>query len=86
MDFSILNQVPISHNGTAQQALKQAIELAVVAEETGYARYFVAEHHNTNNLVSTAPEIVVAHLLAKTEKSILVLVVLCYSITILLKL
>lgn len=68
MDFSILNQVPISHNGTAKQALKNAIELAVVAEETGYARYFVAEHHNTNNLVSTAPEIVVAHLLAKTEK------------------
>ncbi|MEV6591674.1 LLM class flavin-dependent oxidoreductase [Streptomyces acidicola] len=45
--LSLLNLAPIRHGeGTATQALHETLELACKAEEFGYQRYWIAEHHN----------------------------------------
>jgi luciferase family oxidoreductase group 1 len=67
MRLSILDQVPVTKGNRAPDALKKAEELAIAADELGYHRMWMAEHHNTNTLASAAPEIIAAHLAAKTE-------------------
>jgi len=68
MKLSVLDQAPVTKGNTALDALMKAEQLAIVAEELGYERMWMAEHHNTNGFASSAPEIIVAHLAAKTKK------------------
>lgn len=67
MRLSVLDQAPITKGNTAADALKKAEELAILADELGYYRMWMAEHHGTNAFASSAPEITVAHLGAKTK-------------------
>ncbi len=67
MKWSILDQVPIAWNGTASQALQDMAKSAVYAESLGYHRFWIAEHHHTPSLASSAPEISLAYLAAKTN-------------------
>ncbi|MDP9006622.1 MAG: LLM class flavin-dependent oxidoreductase, partial [Actinomycetota bacterium] len=64
--LSVLDQVPIPAGSSAPEALAATVELAQAAERLGYRRYWVAEHHNTESLASSAPEVLVAHLAAST--------------------
>ncbi len=68
MRLSILDQAPVTKGNTAEQALKNAEELAILGEELGYHRMWMAEHHGTNALASSAPEITTAHMAAKTSR------------------
>ncbi|MET8652332.1 MULTISPECIES: LLM class flavin-dependent oxidoreductase [Nocardia] len=43
--LSILDLAPVSAGSTPQQALRNTVELAQRAEEWGYHRYWLAEHH-----------------------------------------
>ena len=45
--LSFVDQSPIRRGCAAADALRETVELARLAEEAGYARYRVAEHHNT---------------------------------------
>lgn len=67
MRLSVLDQAPITKGNTADGALLKAEELAIVAEELGYHRIWMAEHHSTNGFASSAPEITVARIAAKTN-------------------
>ncbi|MDN4524507.1 LLM class flavin-dependent oxidoreductase [Fictibacillus fluitans] len=67
IQLSILDQVPIPKNHTASETLHQSVELAQLAEQWGYKRYWFAEHHSTKGLASTAPEIMMAHTAARTK-------------------
>jgi luciferase family oxidoreductase group 1 len=66
--LSILDQSPVSENGTAIEALQHTIELAQKAEAWGYHRFWVSEHHGSNRVMGSAPEVLMAHLLAKTTR------------------
>ncbi|MFC3800433.1 LLM class flavin-dependent oxidoreductase [Cohnella sp. GCM10012308] len=68
MKIGILDQAPIVKGSNAPQALRNAEEIAVLADELGYHRMWMAEHHNTRNFASTAPEIVAARLAALTKR------------------
>lgn len=68
MKLSVLDQAPITSGNTAPDALKKAVELAVVAEELGYERIWMAEHHNTKGFASSAPEITASYIAAKTNR------------------
>lgn len=67
MKLSILDQAPITKGNHAVDALKKAEELAILGDELGYHRMWMAEHHGTNHYASSAPEITAAHLAAKTK-------------------
>ena len=68
MRVSVLDQSPIAEGGTGAQALRNTIDLARLADELGYSRYWVAEHHGMPMLASAAPEILIAEIAAVTER------------------
>ncbi|MDH3227008.1 MAG: LLM class flavin-dependent oxidoreductase [Thermoleophilia bacterium] len=66
--LSVLDLSPVASDSSGPEALTRSVELARRCEELGYARYWVAEHHNTPGLASSAPEIMVAHIAASTSR------------------
>lgn len=68
MKFSILDQAPISKGSDGTQALLNVQESVILAEALGYERFWLAEHHNSPGLASSAPEISMAFLSAKTSR------------------
>lgn len=64
---SFLDLTPIESGSTAAEALAQSVELARLADELGYFRYWFAEHHNTSGLASAAPEIMIEHIASRTR-------------------
>lgn len=50
------------------EAMQRAEQLAMLGEELGFHRMWLAEHHNTHSLASSAPEITAAFLAAKTKR------------------
>jgi luciferase family oxidoreductase group 1 len=65
--FSILDLSPIPQGATASVALRNSLDLAQHAEEWGYKRFWVAEHHNMPGIASAATSIVIAHVAGGTE-------------------
>jgi luciferase family oxidoreductase group 1 len=68
MQLGVLDQSPISEGSTAAQALHRTLDLAELADELGYARYWVAEHHATPALACAAPEILIGAIAARTPR------------------
>lgn len=66
MKLSVLDQAPITKGNKPADALKKAEELAILADNLGYTRMWMAEHHGTDAFASSAPEVIAAHLAAKT--------------------
>jgi luciferase family oxidoreductase group 1 len=66
--LSILDKSPIPSGATAADALAHTLRLARRADELGYKRFWVAEHHGSDFLASTAPEVLAAYLLAATQR------------------
>ena len=66
--LSILDQSPVHDTETATEALQHTIELAQKAEEWGYHRFWVSEHHASDRVMGSSPEVLIAHLLAKTRR------------------
>ncbi len=65
--LSVLDLSPVAAGTTVGQALRQTTELARRAEELGYRRFWVAEHHNMPAIASSAPAVLLAHLAASTS-------------------
>ncbi|MCP3030781.1 LLM class flavin-dependent oxidoreductase [Halobacillus sp. A1] len=66
MILSVLDQSPISKGDSAETALMNSLSLAKYTEKLGYYRYWVAEHHNTNGLAGSSPEILVGRIASVT--------------------
>jgi luciferase family oxidoreductase group 1 len=60
MRLSVLDQSPISEGSNGPAALRNTLDLARLAEDLGYARYWVAEHHGTPMLACASPEVMIA--------------------------
>jgi luciferase family oxidoreductase group 1 len=63
---SVLDVVPVFEGGTATAALRDTVALAPRVEQLGYRRYWVAEHHSTPSLATSAPGILAGRLAAAT--------------------
>jgi luciferase family oxidoreductase group 1 len=61
MKLSVLDLVPVIEGGTLPQAMADAALLAKAAEEAGYNRYWVAEHHGMPGIAGAAVSVVLAH-------------------------
>lgn len=68
ISLSILDQSPISAGMEAKDALEATIELAKHAENLGYERFWVAEHHDLFGLASPNPAVLISAIGAKTRK------------------
>lgn len=66
--LSILDQTPIRYGSNAREALQESVELAKQADEDGYTRYWMSEHHNTTMLAGSAPEILISRVAAETSR------------------
>jgi luciferase family oxidoreductase group 1 len=66
--LSVLDLAIVSHGATSADALADTTTLAQRAEELGYTRFWVAEHHNMPSIASTTPPVLIAHLAARTSK------------------
>ncbi|MFD9942733.1 MsnO8 family LLM class oxidoreductase [Nonomuraea sp. NPDC059023] len=67
MTLSILDLAPISSGRTAAEALRNTLDLARRAEELGYRRYWLAEHHFAPGVASSAPAVLIALVAAATS-------------------
>jgi luciferase family oxidoreductase group 1 len=66
--LSVLDLVPVREGSTSGDAIRESVELAQVADRLGYTRYWFAEHHGMASIASSAPEILIAHIAAATER------------------
>jgi len=68
LKLSILDQSPVLSGGTPTQAIQATLDLARRAEELGYHRYWLAEHHAIAALADPCPEVLLARLGAETKR------------------
>ena len=66
--FSILDLSPIGEGKNASQALAESRLLAIKAEDEGYNRVWLAEHHGMPGIASAATSIVIAHVAQATSR------------------
>lgn len=65
--ISVLDQSPIYPGETAEEAFRHTIKLAQLSERLGFRRFWVSEHHDSEQVAGSSPEVLISHLLAKTE-------------------
>ena len=68
MRLNVIDQSPIREGGTASEAIHESVKLAQVTEKLGYKRYWVAEHHASQGLACSAPEILISAIAGSTQK------------------
>ena len=66
--YSILDLAILSEGNTLQQTFNNSIALAQVADEEGYTRYWLAEHHNSDAIGSSATSILIGKIAESTKK------------------
>jgi luciferase family oxidoreductase group 1 len=65
--LSVLELAPVAAGRDPAEALAYTTEVAQRAEELGYRRIWVAEHHNMPAIASSSPAVLIAHLAASTS-------------------
>jgi luciferase family oxidoreductase group 1 len=68
MRLSVLDQSPVAEGSTGGDALRNSVDLARFAEQLGYHRYWVAEHHGTPMLACASPEVLIAAIGSATSR------------------
>lgn len=66
--YSILELALIPQGKTIKQTLNDAAEAAKVAEAANYKRYWFAEHHNSANIGSSAPALLIGYVAENTQR------------------
>jgi luciferase family oxidoreductase group 1 len=68
MKLSALDQSTSARGSTQDQAIRESIALAQHCDRLGYHRYWVSEHHASDSIVGTAPEVLMAAIAATTQR------------------
>ncbi|WP_366656903.1 LLM class flavin-dependent oxidoreductase [Fodinicurvata sp. EGI_FJ10296] len=66
--LSVLDLCPVPEGATPREALANTLDLARHAEDWGYGRYWLAEHHNMVGIASAATSVVIGHVAAGTSR------------------
>ena len=65
--FSVLDLSPVPDGFDAADALKNSAELAQLAENLGYKRFWMAEHHNMPGIASAATSVALTYIAGQTR-------------------
>src|SRR3954471_11485437 len=68
MRLRVLDQSPISEGPTGSDTPHHQADLARLADELGYHRYWVAEHHGGPSLAGPSPEVLIGPIASATSK------------------
>ena len=68
MLLSVLDQSTVISGRSPDASIRESLALAKHAEALGYRRYWVAEHHNSDSIAGSAPEVLIAAIAATTER------------------
>lgn len=66
--YSILELATIAQGETPKESFQKALDLAQKAEEAGYHRFWLAEHHNMKSIASSATSVLIGHIAGGTQK------------------
>jgi alkanesulfonate monooxygenase SsuD/methylene tetrahydromethanopterin reductase-like flavin-dependent oxidoreductase (luciferase family) len=66
--LSILDLAPVSAGSSPAAALRNTLDLARHAEDLGYRRYWLAEHHLAPGVASSAPAVLIGAVAATTSR------------------
>ncbi len=66
--LSILDLAPVVEGATTRDALLNSLDLVKLADELGYTRYWVAEHHNMEGVASSATAVLIGQLAAASRR------------------
>jgi len=67
LPFSILDLAPVAEGRTPADALHNSLQLAQKAEELGFRRFWLAEHHGMAGIASAATAVVIGYVAAGTR-------------------
>ena len=65
--YSLLELAMVNENTSHETVFKNSVEIAQKAEEFGYHRFWLAEHHNMISIASSATVVLMGHIAAKTN-------------------
>src|SRR6202050_4253688 len=68
LSLSVLDQSTIVTGRSPDASIRESIRLAQFCESLGYARYWCAEHHNSDSQAGTAPEILTSASASTTQR------------------
>ena len=68
MKLSVLDQSPALTGRSESESIRESLSLARHAEDLGYHRFWVSEHHNIPAIVGSAPEVLMAAIAATTQR------------------
>ncbi len=65
--LSILDLAIVKQDGTAQSAIQETVRFAQHAEQLGFERFWMAEHHNMEHIASAATSVLIGHVAGQTK-------------------
>ncbi|MDQ6621471.1 MAG: LLM class flavin-dependent oxidoreductase [Pseudomonadota bacterium] len=68
MKLAVLDQSTSSTARAEAEAIRETLALARHCDALGYHRYWVSEHHNSDSIVGTAPEVLMAAIASTTSR------------------
>jgi luciferase family oxidoreductase group 1 len=68
MRLSILDQSMIVSGRAPADSIRETVELARLCDRLGYHRYWLSEHHNTDSVAGSAPEVLLGALAMATTR------------------
>ncbi|HEX4112612.1 MAG TPA: LLM class flavin-dependent oxidoreductase [Stellaceae bacterium] len=68
LPISVLDLATVVQGATPGDALRRTLDLARHADQWGYNRYWVAEHHNMSGIASAATSVVIGYIAGGTQR------------------
>ena len=68
MRLSVLDQSMIVSGRAPEASIRETLELARLCDRLGYHRFWVSEHHSSDSIAGSAPEVLLAALAVSTQR------------------
>ncbi len=66
--YSILELASVAYGSSVSETFSKSLELAQLAEQWNYSRFWLAEHHNMISIASSAPQVLIGYIAGGTKR------------------